>query len=117
MCSGVVEFEIVPPVIEFEAAALVDNGFDTLRLDLHLSQNTGGGNLAVAVRWPGQLGSPDVPTTTLDIECLPLTFTTCDTVPTANLPVLREALTHQLDPLADLTQGVEVTVTNYMAAA
>jgi hypothetical protein len=111
--TGLVQFEIRPPVIELEEATLVDDGFSQLRLDLHLSQNTGGGNFEVEVRWPPQLGSDDPPpVTTLDIECLPLTAVACDTPRTVNVPVLRDALTHQLGPLSDLSQGVQLTVTN-----
>jgi hypothetical protein len=64
------------------------------------------------VRWPPQLGSDDVPVTTVDIECLPLSAGACDTPRTVNVPVLRDALTHQLGPLSDLSQGVQLTVTN-----
>jgi hypothetical protein len=45
--TGLVGFEIKPPVIQLEEATLVDDSFSQLRLDLHLSQNTGGGNFEV----------------------------------------------------------------------
>jgi chitodextrinase len=110
--TGTVDFEIRPPENTFEEAVLVDDGFDELRVDLHLAQNTPSGQFDVTVRWPGELGTDEAPETTLQIDCLPQTLGSCDTPRTANVPVLRQALTHQLSPLADLSAGVEVTVTN-----
>ena len=107
--TGRVVFPVRSPEVEITQLDLVDNGIDEAFLDLVVEQNVNTDVLDVTVQWPGDLGGPAGPVSTVAVACDLGTSTRCSTGDPSRW---RSQLTNPLNTITDFGQGVTVTVTN-----
>ncbi|QAY72520.1 hypothetical protein ET445_03350 [Agromyces protaetiae] len=114
---GLVEFQIVPPVVEALELSLADDGIDGLQVSAQFGAQIPSDDFTVSVQWPAKLDGTPGPVAELDLPCLTIDPMSCSTVRTENFPEHRAALAYTLPVDADTSRGVDVTVTDRFGAS
>jgi hypothetical protein len=104
---GSVRFTVGSPPIVPVVATLQDDGNERLELDLQLTEEVPGDEMAVEVTWPGEIGEPDV-VQQLSTTCFQTGPIECTTARTG----LADSLVYEVTPATDLRRPVRVLVTN-----
>ena len=111
--SGEVTFVVSAPAVVVDELTLVDDGYESVYLDLQLGEMASFDTIDVTIQWPGEIGS-DVPgpVTGMGVVCAGFAGPhLCNTNPSADWSGA-PALNFEPGPLTDLGQGAIVTLEN-----
>lgn len=114
---GSVDFRIVPPQTEIAELTFHDDGTSGLRVSAQLGAAVPSNDFTIDVTWPGSVTGEPGEHSRVDLTCHTIDPMSCSSVRTDLFPELKAALSHTLAGDADLTQGVEVTITDRFGTA
>lgn len=114
---GSVDFRIAPPEIEIAELTLHDDGVAGLRLAAQLGTAVPSDDFTVDVEWPGSVTGDPGGHASINLTCHTIDPMSCSSVRTELFPDLKAQLSHTLAPDADLSQGVDVTITDRFGTA
>lgn len=114
---GSVDFRIAPPAIDIAELTLHDDGVAGLRIAAQLGAAVPSDDFTVDVAWPGSVTGEPGAHSRVDLTCHTIDPMSCSSVRTELFPELKAELSHTLAADADLSQGVDVTVTDRFGTA